>query len=83
VEQQYSDGSITIQIDGEKLRLMDDIDLAVYHTPGESRVYIDNGPKFQDDRCVATVQDLLATLGYDGVDGLGASDIAEMTIEVQ
>jgi hypothetical protein len=81
MEQNYSDGSITIQIDGDKLQQMDGLDLAVYHTPGSSRVYIANGPQFQNDRCVATVQQLLDTLGYDGVDGLDASDIAELTIK--
>jgi hypothetical protein len=80
VEQQYSDGRITIQIDGDKLQQMDVLDLAVYHTPGSSQVYIANGPQFQNDRCVATVQDLLDTLGYDSSDGLDSSDIAEMTV---
>ena len=82
MEQQYSDGSITIQIDGNKLQQMDGLDLSVYHTPGDSRVYIANGPQFRDDRCVATVQDLLDTLGYDSSDGLDSSDIAELTVEV-
>jgi len=82
MEQQYSNGSITIYVDGDKLQQMDGFDLAVYHTPGAAQVYIANGPQFQNDRCVATVQQLLETLGYDAVDGLDASDIAELTIEV-
>ena len=81
MEQQYSDGSITIYVDGTKLQQMDGFDLAVYHTPGSSQVYIANGPQFQNDRCVATVQDLLDTLGYDTTDSLDSSDVAEMTVE--
>ena len=82
MEQQYSDGIITIYVDGNKLQQMDGLDLAVCHTPGSSQLYIANGPNFQDDRCVATVQDFLNELGYDAVDGLDASDIAELTINI-
>ena len=81
MEQNYSYGSITIYVDGNKLQQMDGLDLAVYHTPGSSQVYIANGPQFQDDRCVATVHDLQETLGYDSSDGLDSSDIAELTIK--
>ena len=81
MEQNYSDGTITLHIDGNKLHQMDGLDLSVYHTPGSSQVYLSNGPQFRNDRCVATVQESLDTLGYDAVDGLDASDIADLTIK--
>lgn len=81
MEQQYSNGTIEITINGDLLRTMEDNDQAVYLTPGASEVYIASEPQFQDDRCVATTQDFLDAMGYDFSDGLSLDDVATVAIE--
>ncbi len=85
MQQQYngSDSTITIWVDGAQIRTMENNELAVYHTPGSGRVYIDSKPQWQEDYCVASVQELIESLGYDSSDGLNEEDVAELTLEVR
>ena len=82
MEQTYdaTNGTIEITIDGDKICQMEAMNMAIFHTPGSSQVYIDSLPQFQDDKVVLSVSDLLEELGYDETDGLNGDDVVTVTI---
>ncbi len=84
MEQQYNgNGTVTVWVDGAELRVMESNDLAIFHTPGSSQVYVSNSPNFQDDYAVATPARLLRAMGYDESDGLTADDVVELTVKLR
>lgn len=85
MQQQYDRDTetITIYVDGNELRTMEDNEMAVWYTPGSSQVYVASQASFRDDTVVATTSDLLAALGYDFSDGLNDDDIAEYVFSIQ
>jgi len=83
MEQQNNGNTVTVWVDGEELQRMESNDLAIYHTPGDSRVYLASGPQWRYDYCIATTQDLLDAMGYDFSDGLTSDDVAELTVELR
>lgn len=84
MEQQYnSNGTVTVWVDGAELQVMESNDLAIFHTPGSSQVYVASGPSFQNDYAVATPARLLRAMGYDDSEGLTSDDVAELTVRLK
>lgn len=82
MEYTINEGRITITVWGDYLRVLEQRQMKIWHTPGDRTIYAASRPRFTHDVVIATPETFLYCAGYTESTDLDDTESMSVTVDL-